>query len=207
MSTIPFVLDFKSVLYHFKVGKIIEKVGGMPGTSRSGRNCCANASQPLKGAAMRHNTTTLGVAIAVAFATGIVISPLAHRAISDAHAAAAPLTPAVIDLAVLKHADLPATSNPEQHSKTLIVTDNATLAIQTGNVAKHIHRNADEIQYIIEGSGSMWLGSERKDFKPGTLLIIPRGTPHQGQIVSNGPVKSIAIKIPPQAPDDTVFVD
>jgi len=93
------------------------------------------------------------------------------------------------------------------HSKTLIVTDNATLAIQTGNVGKHIHRNADEIQFIIEGSGSMWLGSERKDFKPGTLLIIPRGTPHQVQIVSSGPVKSIAIKIPPQAPDDTVFVD
>jgi mannose-6-phosphate isomerase-like protein (cupin superfamily) len=81
------------------------------------------------------------------------------------------------------------------------------MAIQTGNVAKHIHRNADEIQYIIEGSGSMWLGNERKEFKAGTLLIIPRGTPHQGQIVSSGPVKAIAIKIPPQAPDDTTFVD
>jgi uncharacterized RmlC-like cupin family protein len=133
---------------------------------------------------MRYTKTILGLAITVAFAAGIVLSPLVHRAIPDAHAAAAPLTPAVIDLAALKHADLPATPYPELHSKTLIVTDNATLAVQTGNV-----------------------GSERKDFKPGTLLIIPRGTPHQGQIVSNGPVKSIAIKIPPQAPDDTVFVD
>jgi len=156
---------------------------------------------------MRHTKTTLGLVIAVAFATGIVVSPLLHRAIPDAHAAAAPLTPAVIDLAALKHADIPATPFPDLHSKTLVVTDNATLAIQTGNVGKHIHRNTDEIQYIIEGSGSMWLGSERKDFKPGTLLIIPRGTPHQGQIVSSGPVKSIAIKIPPQAPDDTVFVE
>jgi len=156
---------------------------------------------------MRDTKTILGLAIAVAFTAGFVVSPLVRRAIPDAHAAAAPLTPAVIDLAALKHADLPATPFPELHSKTLIVTDNATLAIQTGNVGKHIHRNADEIQFIIEGSGSMWLGSERKDFKPGTLLIIPRGTPHQGQIVSNGPVKSIAIKIPPQAPDDTIFVD
>jgi mannose-6-phosphate isomerase-like protein (cupin superfamily) len=156
---------------------------------------------------MRHTKTTLGLVVAVAFATGIVVSPLVHRAIPDAHAAAAPLTPAVIDLAALKFADIPATPSPDLHSKTLVVTDNATLAIQMGNVGKHIHRNADEIQFIVEGSGSMWLGSERKDFKPGTLLIIPRGTPHQGQIVSNGPVKSIAIKIPPQAPDDTVFVD
>jgi mannose-6-phosphate isomerase-like protein (cupin superfamily) len=145
--------------------------------------------------------------IAVAFTTGIVVSPLLHRTIADAHAATAALTPAVIDLAALKYSDLPATPNPDLHSKTLVVTDNATLAIQIGNVGKHIHRNTDEIQYIIEGSGSMWLGSERKDFKPGTLIIIPRGTPHQGQIVTNGPVKSIAIKIPPQAPDDTVFVD
>jgi mannose-6-phosphate isomerase-like protein (cupin superfamily) len=52
-----------------------------------------------------------------------------------------------------------------------------------------------------------WLGNERKEFKAGTLLIIPRGTPHQGQIVSSGPVKAITIKIPPQAPDDTGFVD
>lgn len=156
---------------------------------------------------MRHTKTTLGLAIAVAFTAGIGVSPLVRRAIPDAHAAAAPLTPAVIDLAALKYADIPATPYPDLHSKTLVVTDNATLAIQSGNIGKHIHRNTDEIQFIIEGSGSMWLGSERKDFKPGTLLIIPRGTPHQGQIVSSGPVKSIAIKIPPQAPNDTVFVD
>ena len=102
---------------------------------------------------------------------------------------------------------IPATPFPELHSKTLVVTDNATLAIQTGNVGKHIHRNADEIQFIIEGSGSMWLGNERKDFKPGTIIIIPKGTAHAGTLVTSGPVKALAIKIPPQPPDDTMFVD
>jgi len=156
---------------------------------------------------MSHRRITFVLAIAIAFVAGFAISPSVRHAISDAHAAAAPLQPAVIDLAAIKQADLPKTPYPELNSKTLIVTDNATLAIQSGNVPKHIHRNANEIQYIIEGSGSMWLGSERKDFKPGSLIIIPMGTPHQGQIVTSGPVKSIAIKIPPQAPDDTVFVD
>ena len=156
---------------------------------------------------MSHRRITFVLAIAIAFVAGFAISPSVRHAISDAHAAAAPLQPAVIDLAVIKQADLPKTPYPELNSKTLIVTDNATLAIQSGNVPKHIHRNANEIQYIIEGSGSMWLGSERKDFKPGSLIIIPMGTPHQGQIVTSGPVKSIAIKIPPQAPDDTIFVD
>ena len=156
---------------------------------------------------MRHSSITVVFAIAIAFVAGIMISPLVHRAISDAHAAAAPLQPAIIDLAAIKHDDLPKTPFPELTSKTLVVTDNATLAAQSGNVPKHIHRNANEIQYIIEGSGSMWLGNERKEFKPGSLIIIPMGTAHQGQIVSSGPVKSIAIKIPPQAPDDTVLVD
>jgi len=113
----------------------------------------------------------------------------------------------MIDLASMKHADIPTTSNPEMNSKLLVNTDNATIAIQSGNVAKHIHPKTDEIQYIIEGSGAMWLGNERKEFKPGTLIIIPKGTAHGGTIVASGPVKAIAIKIPPQPKDDVVFVN
>jgi mannose-6-phosphate isomerase-like protein (cupin superfamily) len=92
------------------------------------------------------------------------------------------------------------------NTKMLVVTDNATIQIQSGNVAKHIHPQTNEIQYIVEGSGAMWLGNERKEFKPGTLIVIPKGTPHAGTIVAQGPVKAIAIKIPPQPKDDTVFV-
>jgi len=156
---------------------------------------------------MRQNRTVLGLAIAVAFTAGIAVSPLAQRAVSVAHAAAAPLTPAMIDLAGLKHGDIPTTSNPEMNAKMLVVTDNATVAVQSGNVAKHIHPKTDEIQFIIEGSGSMWLGNERKEFKPGTIIIIPKGTAHAGTMVSSGPVKALAIKIPPQPADDVVFVN
>jgi len=53
----------------------------------------------------------------------------------------------------------------------------------------------------------MWVGNERKEFKPGTLLIIPKGTAHGGSVVTSGPVKALAIKIPPQPKDDTVFVN
>jgi mannose-6-phosphate isomerase-like protein (cupin superfamily) len=93
------------------------------------------------------------------------------------------------------------------NTRMLVVTDNATLQLQSGNVKKHIHPKTDEIQYIVEGTGAMWLGNERKEFKPGTLIIIPKGVAHAGTIVTSGPVKAIAIKIPPQPPDDTVFVD
>jgi mannose-6-phosphate isomerase-like protein (cupin superfamily) len=156
---------------------------------------------------MRYNTTTLGIAVAAAFAAGLLVQPAVRYAVAEARATAAPLTAAVIDLAALKHGDIPTTAYPELNSRTLVVTDNATIAVQSGNVKKHIHPETDEIQYIIEGSGSMWLGAERKEFKPGTLLIIPKGTPHAGTIVTSGPVKALAIKIPPQPPGDTVFVN
>jgi mannose-6-phosphate isomerase-like protein (cupin superfamily) len=155
---------------------------------------------------MRHSTTVLILAVTSAFAAGLAVSPAGHL-LSEAHAEAAGLAPMMIDLASLKHADLPTTSNPEMNARSLVTTDNATIALQSGNVKKHLHPKTDEIQYIIEGSGSMWLGGERRDFKPGTLIIVPKGTPHAGTIVTSGPVKAIAIKIPPQGRDDVVFVD
>ena len=156
---------------------------------------------------MRHSTSTVAIATSIAFVTGLAASAIATHVVSDAHAQAATVAPAMVDLAALKHADLPTTSNPEMNTRMLVTTDNATLQVQSGNVAKHTHPKTDEIQYIIEGSGSMWLGSERKEFKPGTLIIIPKGTPHGGSIVASGPVKALAIKIPPQPKDDTVFVN
>lgn len=147
------------------------------------------------------------LAIAAAFAAGIAFSPLAHHLVPQANAQAAPLMPAMIDLAAMKHAELPTTPNPEMNAKALVVTDSGTVGIQSGNVAKHIHPKTDEIQYIIEGSGAMWLGGERKEFKAGTLIVIPKGTAHGGTIVTSGPVKAIAIKLPPQARDDVQFVN
>ncbi len=156
---------------------------------------------------MRYSSTTLSLAIVTAFVAGVVAAPMAYHVLADAHAESAPLTPMMIDLMAMKHADLPTTSNPEMNAKGLVVTDNATIGIQSGNVAKHNHPKTDEIQYIIEGSGAMWLGGERKEFKPGTLIVIPKGTAHGGTLVTSGPVKAIAIKIPPQGPNDTVFMN
>ena len=156
---------------------------------------------------MPYGRITFGTALLIAFFAGFAVSPLVHHVVSRADAAAAPPAPAVIDLAAVKHDDLPKTSNPEMNTRMLVVTDNATVQLQSGNVKKHIHPKTDEIQYIVEGTGAMWLGNERKEFKPGTIIVIPKGTAHAGTLVANGPVKALVIKIPPQPPDDTVFVD
>ena len=155
---------------------------------------------------MRYQKTAVTLAIAAAFVAGIAASPLVEHAIGDAHAQAPALQPMMIDLAALKHDDL-AKAGPEMNARGLVVTDSGTVGIQSGNVNKHMHPKTDEIQYIIEGSGAMWLGGERKEFKAGTLIIIPKGTAHGGTLVTSGPVKAIAIKIPPQPRDDVAFVD
>lgn len=153
----------------------------------------------------------LSLIIAAAFATGLAAAPLlqpisAAQAQGTAAATALP-APAVYDLAAMTGADLPATSNPEMRSKLLVSTEQAGIGLQVGNAPKHLHAQTTELQYIIEGSGQMWLGKERREIHPGTLIVIPAGTPHAGTIVSNGPVKALFIKLPPQNPKDYVLVE
>ena len=156
--------------------------------------------------------------LGLAFIAGLAAAPLAQRLLPNAQAqaasagapAAAPaaaLAPLIIDVAALKDADLGATSNPDLRSKGFVTTPNATLAVQMGNVAKHFHSNTDEIQYIVEGTGTAWLGNEKREIRPGMLIVIPRGTHHAGTEATSGRFKAIAIKIPPQDPKDTTFVN
>ena len=147
------------------------------------------------------------IALGLAFAAGAAVSPLAQQLLPSARAADAPLTPMIIDIAALTDADLGATSNPDLRAKGLVTTSNATLAVQMGNVAKHFHANADEIQYIVEGTGTAWLGDQKREIRPGMLLIIPKGTPHAGTEATSGRFKALAIKIPPQDPKDITFVN
>ena len=156
--------------------------------------------------------TAVALPVALAFVAGLALSPLAQHLMSEAHAqASAPagsgLTPMIIDVAALKDADLGATSNPDLRSKGFVATPNGTLSVQIGNVAKHIHNNTDEIQYIVEGTGTAWLGSEKREIRPVMLSVIARGTPHAGTEAISGRFKAIAIKIPPQDPKDTTFVN
>jgi mannose-6-phosphate isomerase-like protein (cupin superfamily) len=148
--------------------------------------------------------------LGLAFVAGLAVSPVAQRLLPSAQAqAAAPaaLVPMIIDIAALKDADLNATPNPDLRNKGLVTTTNATLAVQMGNVGKHFHTNADEIQYIVEGSGTAWLGDQKREIRPGMLIIIPRGTHHAGTEATSGRFKALAIKIPPQDPKDTTFVN
>jgi len=140
---------------------------------------------------------TAAVAV-LAFGAGL----LAAHAPQTARAAAAPLQPAVIDVGALAPSDLPTptAASPNLRSKLLAVADGATVQVQIGTVAKHYHADANEIQIVLAGSGTEWLGDKQVALKPGTMLIIPAGTPHAG--TTDAGLKIVAIKTPPQAATD-----
>lgn len=157
-----------------------------------------------KVADMKYKTS---LSVLGAFIAGLLISPQMHRLIPVAHAEQASLTPFMLDLLNMKREDMTITPYPDFRSRALVVTSSGTVGVQSGNVPKHMHMATDEVQYIIEGSGTMWLGDQRQEFKPGTLIVIPKGTAHAGSIVSSGPVKALVIKMPPQGKDDTVLLN
>ncbi|MGC2812921.1 MAG: cupin domain-containing protein [Bradyrhizobium sp.] len=149
---------------------------------------------------MNRIATTLS--IAAAFAAGCGVTHLLRPAF-----AAENITAQIIHTGEMEGDALGAANKVGFRSKMFVSADGATISIQDGNVPKHLHSNANEIQYILEGTGTIWLGDKQVQIKPGDLIIIPKGTPHGGTKPDNHSVRAIAIKTPPQAPDDTKLLD
>jgi mannose-6-phosphate isomerase-like protein (cupin superfamily) len=152
---------------------------------------------------MTQHLRTVAVAV-LAFGAGIAFARLP----SAAGAAAPPLSPATIDLLAVPFDALPTPTAafPNLRSKTLVVTDGATVAFQVGTVPKHYHADANEVQIVLEGTGTEWLGDQQVPIKPGMILVIPKGTNHAGIVVTSGPLKLVSMKTPPQDPSDVHFV-
>jgi mannose-6-phosphate isomerase-like protein (cupin superfamily) len=148
----------------------------------------------------------IAIGLVGSFAAGLCAAHLVPLA--QAQSSPPALTPQIINLAAMTDEEIgPLVPNTDLRSRLIGATEHGTVAIQSGNVFKHYHADANEIQYIIEGSGSFWLGDSERQIKPGDLIIIPKGTHHAGSKAATGRYKAIAIKMPPQRPDDTKRVD
>ena len=148
------------------------------------------------------NRIAAAVSMAAAFAAGCGMTHLLRPAL-----AAENITAQIIHTGEMEGDALGPSNNVGYRSKMFMSADGATISIQVGNVPKHMHPNTNEIQYILDGTGTIWLGDKEVTVKPGDLVIIPKGTAHGGTKPISGQVKAIAIKTPPQAPDDTKLLD
>ena len=148
------------------------------------------------------NRTVFAVSVAMAFAAGCGVTHLLRPAI-----AAENIMAQVISTTELNGDALGPANAGGMHSKMFVSADGATISVQDGNVGKHMHPNTNEIQFILEGTGTIWLGDKEVKVKPGDLIVIPKGTPHGGTKPDGRTLKALAIKTPPQAPDDTKMLN
>ena len=148
------------------------------------------------------NRIATSLSIAVAFAAGCGVTHVLRPAL-----AAENITAQVIHTGELEGDALGPANAGGLRSKMFVSADGATVSVQDGNVPKHMHPNTNEIQYILEGTGTIWLGDKEVTVKAGDMVIIPKGTAHAGTKPDGHPFKSIAIKTPPQAPDDTKMLN
>lgn len=148
------------------------------------------------------NRIAIMLSISAAFAAGCGVTHLLRPAY-----AAENITAQVISTGDLEGDKLSPLNAGGMRNKMLVSADGVTIAIQDGSPPKHLHANANEIQYILEGTGTIWLGDKEVTVKPGDLVVIPKGTPHGGTKPVGRTIKAIAIKTPPQAPDDTKILN
>jgi mannose-6-phosphate isomerase-like protein (cupin superfamily) len=145
------------------------------------------------------NRIAFAASVGFAFVAGCTVAYWLPQA-----RAADDLTAQIIHIPGLVGDALGAASPTGFRSKLFGKADGMTISVQVGSVPKHMHPNTNEIQYIVEGTGTIWLGDKEVKVKPGDLVIIPKGTAHGGtKQEGDVPIKAIAIKTPPQAPDDT----
>ena len=145
---------------------------------------------------MKH-VRTLGM-LTLAFAAGMLVSHIPQ----PAGAAAPPVVATYVDLNSLTPADFPAPNPalPNLRTKTLAQVDTTTFAYSVGGAPKHTHAATTEVQLILGGTGTEWLGDRQIPIAPGTFIVIPPNTAHGG--FTGGPFRIYAVKTPPQDPTD-----
>jgi len=136
--------------------------------------------------------------LALAFGAGA----LSSRMPETARAAGAVPEATSIDLTALDPNTFPPANPalPNIRTKTLGQVDGSVFALSIGTAPKHTHSATTEVQLVLAGTGTEWLGDKQVPVAPGTFVIIPPNTAHGG--FTGGPFKLYTVKTPPQEPTD-----
>lgn len=81
-------------------------------------------------------------------------------------------------------------------------TSNAFTLLQTQNEPTdfgppmHIHHDAAEAFFVLEGTYLMFVEDQQEQCPPGTFVYVPRGTAHTFKVVSQNPGKKLNLFTP-----------
>jgi mannose-6-phosphate isomerase-like protein (cupin superfamily) len=160
---------------------------------------------------MTHAALRTAAVAGFAFVAGYAAShvPLAAQAQSPTSQPAVAAMPSAYDLDVqgLKTTAGPACF-PGTQIANISMSPVATVQYLIGTVPAHYHTTANEIQYVVAGSGTELFGAHAVRFRAGTIFVIPPGM-HHSQMVADpgsGPLKFLVVKVPQQHSNDNHFL-
>jgi quercetin dioxygenase-like cupin family protein len=153
-------------------------------------------------------TSSTPVRLRTVVAASIIASLGSHLAAAPAPDAGADsaIKAEIIDLTALTDATIGPVLSGTLRAKTLVSTPQGSVSVQVGNAPKHTHQESVEIQYVVSGSGTFWLGDTPRQVHAGDLIIVPKGVVHGGSVANGPELKMIAIKLPPQVKGDVQVV-
>ena len=71
----------------------------------------------------------------------------------------------------------------------------------------HYHPGREELIYVVKGSVTQWVGTEKRVLNPGEMAFIPAGLPHTTINTGDGPAEFLAILGPVSNGSETFTVD
>ena len=74
-----------------------------------------------------------------------------------------------------------------------------------GATTPHYHRRTEEIYYVMEGLGSMQVGTEIRSVAPGDAIAIPPGALHQIRNTNASVLRFLCCCAPAYEDEDTVL--
>ena len=70
---------------------------------------------------------------------------------------------------------------------------------------RHYHRAAEEIYFVLKGSGSMEVDGDTRHVRPGDAVLIPAGAWHTLENDGSSELRILCCCAPPYSHDDTYF--
>ena len=70
---------------------------------------------------------------------------------------------------------------------------------------RHYHRVAEEIYFVLKGSGQLEVDGESRIVRPGEAILIPAGAWHTLENNGNSELRILCSCAPPYSHDDTFF--
>lgn len=95
---------------------------------------------------------------------------------------------------------------PHGHVKRVVTGGEGGVAnvhvVRVSEGSPHVHREYDEVYYMLSGRGEITLAGASHELRPGAVVVIPRGVPHSLRARQGDTLSFVIFGSPAMAVDD-----